>query len=1734
MSQNTRIRIVVLDHYMSHPISGLDPVYSESRSSPVNQVPVLRCFGITDNGKKICVHIHGAFPYLYVPYGGQEPPEELMCRLASALDKAINVSFNQSRSVGQHVYKISLVSGIPMYGYHARHHQFFKIFLYNPRLVTKVSRLLLNGQILEQQFQPYEAHLNFTLQFMIDYNLHGMSFMEVSEISFRTKSDEKTSICELEADIKSDSIINRIEGVMAVNPGLQALWEDEKHRNRMKDKSSQLGDFLKIEIFNGPPTSSHEIFKMALGERLKITLLDNSNTNDSQSVYPAETPKDSHLLDASLVAFHSTPSLDDTVQLENLTLTQDVTFDEDVCEFMRILEEMADEKAREEDDCILSQVTVDEEIQDDEPDLNMTLENDISIPQIDGNSDISTAKKPKCILRRAQHDIVEEIMRLARFRLKRLENRQRIEKMTEFAIKQESRLKQILQENTPRFKAVPYKRCRKKKPLKVNTILKSLAQLSENYISPDLEILVKTPLEKWLLQYDGRPHARVLKLLPSFVLRLKPQYELNMNMSQLQHQIFRLDRLNIPKCYKDLIIKVKRFDCTETDEENWLNNVNLKQKILNTTDCNKNVLENKEKICDKKSQRASNFTMTLRYDSNPLRILNCDGACDSSSDEEDAITSKLKTFKENPTKFTPLKITVTRSPRIPTDSGYGISMASTSHLDMQFNETKIEEFLSCTYSDKSSQKHELLQQSIQKKSPNYSVILKPRIEAPTIFQVMETISKYEIPQAQVQEPFYSNPEDYTGVVEVGHRVLRIPSKTTAHLQEFGSKFNGLREYREKIHGGYDKALDSLHCPNKSAIICPVEKPPSRYDIHSWLKSEKYLNEPPLLKSKPHKIYVPNLQGSDDEDLEASPCSLTPLSGYLGTLSGESTRSGLISGVSKNDTFGFDSSVRDLQAARSSPVYQYLTTMVLELHVCTRNNLKPDPKLDPICAIFYSIFNDVPEHDNRKLRGLIAVKPKGNLIMPYNTDQVNLVDNEETLIQASIELVKNYDPDILAGFEIEMLSWGYLVDRALILGVPLLDLLGRCPGTNKKAPPHDLETGIVGRVVLNVWRIMRHEASLQSYTLESVSYHLLHKRVPNYDFKTLTYWWESSLNVNRTIRYYLQRVDLQLELFDKLDFINRTSELARVFGIQFYEVLSRGSQFRVESMMLRLAKPQNYVPVSPDERQRAEMKAPEFLPLILEPDSRLYCDPVIVLDFQSLYPSIIIAYNYCFTTCLGRIKNLGSNQPFEFGATQLKVPKKLLEKLQARDLINYSPCGVAFVKQKVREGILPRMLKEVLDTRLMVKNSMKENKKDDNLQKVLHSRQLALKLIANVTYGYTAANFSGRMCCVEVGDSVVAKGRETLQRAIALVEENASRFEAKVVYGDTDSLFVLVPGKTIAQAFEVGRKIAEAVTNDNPDPVKLKLEKVYQPCILQTKKRYVGYLYENPEDKPEFEAKGIETVRRDGCPAGAKMLEKCLMLLFETKDVSLIKRYVLKQFTKILSGRISVQDLTFAKEFRGRSGYRPGACVPALELARKWTIMDPRNEPRSGERVPYVIVNGPPGLPLIRLVRSPKDLLADPSLRPNAVYYITKVIIPPINRCFNLIGADLNTWLNEMPRKTVHYFPTITTSPTKSTISQYFVSKVCAACGTSTGTTGLCEGCGKDVQSTTLILMDKVKKWEENYSNVMLICESCSGQSNMVDCVSLDCPVMYRKHQTFHDLQQGTYMRELLNKHLFSF
>ena len=88
--------------------------------------------------------------------------------------------------------------------------------------------------------------------------------------------------------------------------------------------------------------------------------------------------------------------------------------------------------------------------------------------------------------------------------------------------------------------------------------------------------------------------------------------------------------------------------------------------------------------------------------------------------------------------------------------------------------------------------------------------------------------------------------------------------------------------------------------------------------------------------------------------------------------------------------------------------------------------------------------------------------------------------------------------------------------------------------------------------------------------------------------------------------------------------------------------------------------------------------------------------------------------------------------------------------------------------------------------------------------------------------------------------------------------------------------------------------------------------------------------------------------------------------------------------------------------------------------RRFCKVDRMRIPNVGERIPYVIIYGEPGKPLIQSVRSPDEVLKGKwldaadcqnamSMRPNAAYYITKVIVPALSRCLSLVGADVMSW-----------------------------------------------------------------------------------------------------------------------------
>ncbi|TGZ37682.1 DNA polymerase zeta catalytic subunit [Temnothorax longispinosus] len=2111
------ITLVNIDSYQTSPVPELDVTFSEFRGSEVKKVPIIRAFGSTATGKKTCLHIHGVFPYMYVACTVRENTDSYAYQLAAAIDSALNTSFGSALSSSQHVYKIQRVSGIPFYGYHEKEHLFFKIYFYNPAIIKRTADLLQNGAVLNQTLQPYEAHIPYILQFMIDYNLYGMNLINLNSVKYRhplqgcAREDSQSrstmdlldtqtylpisvtrqSMCELEVDVHASEILNG-QGVtknMELNPGLAAIWDEEKARRAeagLEDAKSQLLYPKTPSKIILPPTSSDLFQEGQLLKRLNAISQTNETITPNTTVpsYPVEVEDNENVLDASHILNHneslvseenlertvsdncqllqlaSSALLEPTRSLSNITDTS--ILDADDIQLVEMLADLAEENemaSNVDDDSVLgSQYSTfsepvkndpeEEEVEDlnitsldldlsswesvynqrsnqrDNTDnkqntesadnSNVTEENDgdvtlVNFPQVDGVDDLyETLKYEKETTNSLSNKDNTAVQCLSKITKNSKHNSyvSVINTRKDYAMCISYRNLNLMDivkciVNNP-------SRCHLRRELYnfvnrycFHIFLKSSKNLrgtSTKYPHTDTSVVIrdarylkdnekrivhnrKTEEELYIVRRQVQPDHRDLDVYDIDDIETFETLEHNSYIADyeadkcncerdskscvekgvlltsdycLHHErcnfsvkftlsnidgatatdssdaeseadvtivedikqekrvcAYKSGKKNVPQSIVQVTPKKRKFDLQDDDHVSPGKRKNagvktpkrrynspgkaprspqlsgnysplnititspksgkspvrqgerspkknqcipdapsttpkhkirplrvslLREKFLNSdlenngdtdneTDTAHIVKTDKTSTIDESipdhEQRAENSESSLINRSKEVRkrlsflaeedtlaktVHNVGQsetsiALGHSSDHVHVDVTALVSGNENSDDSVPNSQCTEKSNNdVSPERSYALdvrNLAKKSTHDDIIPETDLdddeEDVCNTTFTQHLNQKLESdsqgssLERGGRRPSKNAIITITTKYKPPSPERIRKSMTMYGIPKCRWQKPFFSNKLDLAKQREsfnTNASYFDAPAFKSS-LEEVTSLTLWRRMKVNEFHPS-GASVKSYHIKRtlagySSLTIKPLMEPPSSKDVKNWIRAKKYISDKNAdVKSRQQNkgetcknvqdVQRPSINAIDEEikpqpgtsrnlihndsNMDGRMHSPMPRQSALSGTSDESgksdrTRNSDNSQISENS---LDSSLKkalenpllhkenktqlgvsygqiecsskgsygnvsneNLQKARAVTVHQYLTSLSLEVHVVTREDLLPDPQCDSIAALFYAIYNDAPTDASEQMEhGAIIVNPNSisarlNKIHSASAMcPILYVATERDAFDSLVKLIERHNPDVLLGWEVEALSWGYVFQRAShlrlnnfpvrISKVPHMQIFGKSDSAHVFEKDDVGEVKVAGRNILDVWRIMRHEAALLTYTFENVMHHVLHERIPCPSFKTLSTWWkqESMIIKSRVIRHYVIRVVGTLKLLNHLDIIGRTCELARLFGIQFYEVFSRGSQFRVESMMLRLAKPMNYIPISPSVQQRAKMRAPECLPLIMEPESKFYTDPLIVLDFQSLYPSMIIAYNYCFSTCLGRIEHIGQYGPFQFGAATLRMKKNTALKLQ--DKMNFSPCGVAFVKKEVRQGILPRMLTEILNTRLMVKESMKLHPAENRtLQRVLHSQQLGLKLIANVTYGYTSANFSGRMPCIEIGDSVVSKGRETLERAIKLVE-TTPKWGARVVYGDTDSLFVLLPGKSREEAFTIGEEIADAVTAINPPPVKLKFEKVLHPCILQTKKRYCGFMYETrDQEKPEFLAKGIETVRRDGCPAVSKILERALKILFETKDISLVKQYVNRQFDKIFQRRVSILDLTFAKEFRGIRGYKANACVPALELTRRLIRKDPRAVPRTSERVRYVIVAGAPNQALIHCVRTPMEVVADPSLIPNSVYYITKVIIPPLNRCFNLFGIDVNV-----------------------------CSTACITCGEQTNKE-ICPDCLLQPSRTVLILLEKVKQLERNYQQIAAICHSCIGQLGGIECVSLDCPVLYRLAQARKELGQVSYMNSII-------
>ncbi|KAK4198463.1 putative DNA polymerase zeta catalytic subunit [Triangularia verruculosa] len=1619
--ESFRVRLNCIDHYQATP-TRYDPQlrkdYRASQAAKEPKLPVVRIFGSTESGQKVCAHIHGAFPYLYVEYQGpleRKLVSEFILKLHVSIDQALAVNYRRDRDRDRprFVARITLVKGVPFYGFHVGYRFYLKIYMLNPLVMTRLADLLQQGLIMNRKFQPYEAHLQFLLQFMADYNLYGCDYLEANNAGFRSPipapagpddppriwdsntipydliTDElelpRSSHCAIEVDICVQDILNRKE-----------VKERPLHHGFIEREHPLPSDIKLVHSMAG-------LWKDETKRRKKLQ----GNATAGSSPFPPEV-----LVSMSANPRHSSPppwinAAEHRVQLHQL---------------------IQDEVNKEE----YKELTFSNYVQP------LPLEDDIRTT-LQSVEDMF----PETLLRAL--GLEEQLLAANPDVASNIEIDE--QKILELEVGEEA--KQLFSEESEEDKT--------KKANQTTGPGGSKIHVPKGQYAPDLKEIeaiatiqrTVNGLGRGVIVSGNRIGARPRISTSGAVIREferlmaksaedgsgpKPAPQNNAKRrSATQPDSRRSKRPKLRHSKSDAgVLEQFRFHA---------------QVLSNTEDSGKSALIRPPQTPQPKSAVRGNSQKQTKHATLSFPVV---------KDPRNPHTQMRLSQQNGPSKGdkeTPKK-----------HVAFDVAMSIRGPQSSQKKRSSIRTADDSRAKPKAAKRSPVPRYIWDGPTTMFLLLGSP----PTAQDVLSTMQHCGLPDVIYQDAFYGQdkdvpprPREYAG------KEYRLDGNTLPYLPDFDPKGESPATYGVKPEQGPDlRELEASYerqrgeCTLRSWEIAAPS--PSFREVSQWWNDKTKNRDTSLGKSDDNQSILANTQSANP---------------YL--------MSQIIGATPKNK-HGFKYS----QKTKSTSVqYEtlYMSTMSLELHVNTRGKLVPNPEEDEIQCLFWCVRSDEQvlfggsQVENGTLSGIIVLSEDGVLAekirkqMPSNVE-VAEESTELELMNKIVEIVRTHDPDILTGYEVHGSSWGYLMERAgrqyeydlcnefsrMKWESPSFGKSGREAdrwGFNTTSMIH-----VTGRHVINVWRAMRGELNLLQYTMENVVWHLLHRRIPHFSWKDLTEWYSSGRprDLTKVLRYHLKRTKMNIEILEANELIPRTSEQARLLGVDFFSVFSRGSQFKVESIMFRIAKPENFVLISPSRKQVGSQNALECLPLVMEPQSNFYTSPVLVLDFQSLYPSVMIAYNYCYSTCLGRIVNWRGTS--KMGFTEYKRREGLLKLLEPH--INIAPNGMMYCKPNIRKSLLAKMLTEILETRVMVKSGMKQDKDDKTLQQLLNNRQLALKLLANVTYGYTSASFSGRMPCSEIADSIVQTGRETLERAIAYIH-SVARWRADVVYGDTDSLFVHLPGRTREQAFAIGAEIAKEITDMNPRPMKLKFEKVYQPCVLLAKKRYVGYKYEFPGQKvPELDAKGIETVRRDGTPAEQKVEEKALRILFETADLSKVKEYFQTQCLKIMTGSVSVQDFCFAREVKLGTYSAKGPGPAGALIAGKKMAEDVRAEPQYGERVPYVVATGAPGARLIDRCIAPEELLEraeTEGLELDADYYIEKNLVPPLERIFNLVGANVRSWYDEIPKvqaaKRAQHQHTESAGDTdhnaddendngkgKKTMEYFLASMTCLACG----------------------------------------------------------------------------------------
>ncbi len=580
--------------------------------------------------------------------------------------------------------------------------------------------------------------------------------------------------------------------------------------------------------------------------------------------------------------------------------------------------------------------------------------------------------------------------------------------------------------------------------------------------------------------------------------------------------------------------------------------------------------------------------------------------------------------------------------------------------------------------------------------------------------------------------------------------------------------------------------------------------------------------------------------------------------------------------------------------------------------------------------------------------------------------IQWVKDEKALLDALIAWFKQFDPDVIVGWNVIDFDFRLLHKRAEWHNMKLI--LGRADQPSFFRSSAQSQQGFIsipGRVVLDgIDTLKTATYHFRSWSLESVSQELLGEG------KEIHNVHDRMDEINRMYRsdkpslakYNLQDCVLVNKIFDHTHLLDFAIERSRLTGVELDRV--GGSVVAFTNLYLPQIHRAGYV--APNLHPENWIASPGGY--VMDSIPNLY-DSVLVLDFKSLYPSIIRSF---LIDPMGLVEGL-----------QLEIGK-------AEDEAVPGFRGGQFHRSK---HFLPEMIEKLWAARDVAK---KNNEK---------AFSQAIKIIMNSFYGVLGSS-GCRFFDTRLASSITMRGHEIMKQTKVLIEAKGYQ----VIYGDTDSTFVSlnVPYSQV-DADKIGNELVDYINQWWGDHLRdeynlnsileLEYETHYRKFLMPTirgaetgsKKRYAGLIGEGEKERIIF--KGLESARTDWTPLAQRFQNTLYQMIFHGEDPS---DYVREMVEKTNSGEFDDQ-LVYQKRLRRKLHEYQKNIPPQVRAAR---LADDINaklgrplQYQNRGRIEYLItVNGP----------EPHEYRNSPI---DYQHYIDKQLKPIADAILPFIGTD---------------------------------------------------------------------------------------------------------------------------------